>query len=119
MTLNFAIQLFNHYSTYYRGWSGVAKGVLYLMSLGHPLDIGLHLGKACCPCSRYQVRVEGNVFISSVSSLSFLVLFLPCPSLSSPLLSFLSLFSLSLGEETEVDVSLNLNTNNQLNISEA
>ena len=41
----------------------------------------------------------GNVFISSVSSLSFLFLFLPCPSLSSPLLSLLSLFSLSLGDE--------------------
>ena len=56
----------------------------------------------------------GNVFISSVSSLSFLFLFLPCPSLSSPLLSLLSLFSLSLGDDTKwpsrVDVSLNPNT---------
>ena len=32
----------------------------------------------------------GMFFISSVSSLSFLFLFLPCPSLSSPLLSLLS-----------------------------
>ena len=57
-----------------------------------------------------------NVFISSVSSLSFLFLFLPCPSLSSPLLSLLSLFSLSLGDNTKgpsrVDVSLNPNTIN-------
>ena len=37
-------------------------------------------------------------FISSVSSLSFLILFLPCPSLSSLLLS---LFSLSLGDDTK------------------
>ena len=51
--------------------------------------------------------------ISSFISLSLLFLFLPCPSLSSPLLSLLSLFSLSLGEDTKrptrVDV-LNTNT---------
>ena len=56
----------------------------------------------------------GMFFISSVSSLSFLFLFLPCPSLSSPLLSLLSLFSLSLGDDTKwpsrVDMSLNPNT---------
>ena len=40
----------------------------------------------------------GNVSIFSVSSLSFLFRFLPCPSLSSPLLS---LFSLSLGDDTK------------------
>ena len=55
----------------------------------------------------------------SVSSLSFLFLFLPCPSLSSLLLSLLSLFSLSLGDDTKwptrVDVSLNPNTINQFN----
>ena len=28
------------------------KGVVHLMSLGHPPDIGLQLGKACNPCSR-------------------------------------------------------------------
>ena len=61
---------------------------------GAPAEIGLQLGKACYPCSRKGER--GNVFISSVSSLSFIFLFLPCPSLSSPLLS---LFSLSLGDE--------------------
>ena len=42
------------------------------------------------------------------------VLFLPCPFLSSPLLSFLSLFCLSLGDDTKwltrVHVSFNLNT---------
>ena len=37
---------------------------------------------------------RGGMFLfSSVSSLSFLFLFLPCPSLSSPVLSLLSLFS--------------------------
>ena len=57
---------------------------------------------------------EGIVFISSVSSLSFLFLFLPCSCFSSPLLSLLSLFSLSLGDDTKwptrVDVLLNPNT---------
>ena len=76
---------------------GCGEGVVYLTSPGCPTDIGLQLGKACYPCS----RVEGNVFISSVSSLLVLFLFLPCPSLSSPLLSHLSLFSLSLGDDTK------------------
>ena len=67
--------------------------------------------------SLQQVRVEGGMFfISSVSSLSFVFLFLPCPSLSC-LLSHLSLFSLSLEDDTKwptrVDVSLNPNTINQ------
>ena len=45
---------------------------------------------------------RGRMFLfSSVSSLSFLFLFLPCPCFSSPLLSLLSLFSLSLGDDTK------------------
>ena len=43
----------------------------------------------------------GNVIISSVPSFSFISLFFPFPSLSSPLLSLLSLFSLSLGDDTK------------------
>ena len=39
--------------------------------------------------------------VSSVSTFSFLFLFLPCPSLSSSLLSLLKLFSLSLGDDTK------------------
>ena len=55
-------------------------------------------------CARPAILVagkgrEGNVFISSVSSLLLMFLFLSCPSLSSPLLSLLSLFSLSLGDD--------------------
>ena len=65
--------------------------------------------------SLQQVMVEGDLFISSVSSLSFIFLFLPCPSLSSLLLS---LFSLSLGDDTKwptrVDMSLNPNTISQI-----
>ena len=65
----------------------------------------------------------------SVSALSFLFyffsvpLFLLCPSLSSPLLSLLSFFSLSLGDDTKwptrVDMSLNPNTINQCIFSRA
>ena len=73
---------------------------MYCAAPGRPTDIGLQLGKACL--SLQQVRVEGGFFfISSVSSLSFILLFLPCPSLSSPLLSLLFLFSLSLGDDTK------------------
>ena len=32
------------------GWW--CKGVVYLTSLGRPIDIGLQLGKACYPCNR-------------------------------------------------------------------
>ena len=46
-------------------------------------------------------RGEGGAVFFSVSSLSFLFLFLPCPSLSSPLLFHLSFFSLSLGDDTK------------------
>ena len=34
------------------GVVGWCKGVMYLMSPGHPTDIGSQLGKACYPCSR-------------------------------------------------------------------
>ena len=54
-------------------------------------------------------------FVVVSFSLSFLFLFLPCPHLSSPLLS---LFSLSLGDNTKsptrVDMSINPNTINLL-----
>ena len=67
-----------------------------------------------CQLSLAQVSDLGPyVFVFSVSLLSFLFLFLPCSSLSSPLLS---LYSLSLGDDTEcparVDVSLNPDTIN-------
>ena len=34
------------------GVVGWCEGVMYLVSPGRPTDIGLQLGKACCPCSR-------------------------------------------------------------------
>ena len=53
--------------------------------------------------ARHAILVAGKgrggmFFISSVFSLSFQFLFLPCPSLSCPLLS---LFSLFLGDDTK------------------
>ena len=61
---------------------------------------------------------RGDVFFLLLFLHSFLFLFLPCPSLSSPVLSLLSFFSLSLGDDTKwptrVDVSLNPNSINSL-----
>ena len=51
------------------GLVGWGKGV-YLASPGRPTDSGLLLGKAML--SLQKVGVDGNVFISSVSSLSFI-----------------------------------------------
>ena len=59
--------------------------VLCITSLGHSTDIGLQLGKACYP----------HVVISSVFSLSFLFLFLPCPSNVSSTISSISFLSFS------------------------
>ena len=73
---------------------------MYLASPGRPNDIGLQLDKACYHCAQ-QVGIKGNVF-TSVSSLSSIFLLLPRPSLSSSLLSLLSLFSFSLGDDTKM-----------------
>ena len=99
---------FQGYNTQYTklswGWLGEAKVLCIIRAFSwYWLTVGQGL------LSLQQVRIEGNVFISSVSSLSFIFVFLPCPSLSSPLLS--SIFFLSLGHHTKwptrVDVSLN------------
>ena len=39
-------------SKYIAGVVGWCESAMYLVSLGRPTDIGLQLGKACCPCSR-------------------------------------------------------------------
>ena len=71
---------------------------MHLASLGHPADIGLQFSNACCHLQ--QVRVEEEGFISAVSSLSFIFL---SPLFLSFIASsiFLSLFSLSLGDNTK------------------
>ena len=94
------------------GVVGCGEGVVYLTSLGRPTDIGLQLAMPA-------ILVAGKgwrgmfLFLLFLHSMSFLFLFLPCPSLS----SLLSLFSLSLGDDTKwptrVGVSLNPNTINQ------
>ena len=94
------------------GWSGGAKVLCILHHRGVQLILTYSWAR---PAVLVVGKGRGGMFfISSVSSLSFLFLFLPCPSLSSPLLSLLSLFSLSLGDDTKwpsrVDVSLNPNT---------
>ena len=71
---------------------------MYLMSPGQPAEIGLQLGKGLL--SLQQVKVEGEYF--SGSSLSFIFLFLPCPSRSSPLLSLFFLWETTQNEPQEL-----------------
>ena len=82
---------------------------------GRPTDIGLQMGRAAILVAG---KGRGGMFLFICFFTSFLFLFLPCSSFSSLLLSLLSLFSLSLGDNTElttrVDVSLNHNTINQI-----
>ena len=74
-----------------------------------------------CSWTRRTILAAGKgrrwMFFFSVSLLSFIFLLLPCPFLSSPLLSLLILFFLALGEDTKwhtrIDVSLNPSTINQ------
>ena len=80
-------------------WSGGAKVLCILHHRGVQLILAYSWAR---PAVLVVGKGRGGMFfISSVSSLSFLFLFLPCPSLSSPLLSLLSLFSLSLGDDTK------------------
>ena len=87
---------------------------MYLASPWRPADIGLQLDKVCYPLQQVGVEAECFYFFCF-----FIFIHLPLSplSLSSPLLSFLSLFSLSLEDDTKwptrVDVSLNPNTINQ------
>ena len=71
---------------------------MYLTSRGRPTDIGVQLGKTC-----HLVAGKGRrgmfLFLLFLHFHSFS--FLSCPSLSSPLLSLLSLFSLSPGDDTK------------------
>ena len=68
---------------------------MYLTSPGCPVDIGLQLGKACCFAG---AKGRGGIFIFLLFLHFHSISFLPCPPLSFPLLSPLSLFSLSLDD---------------------
>ena len=75
---------------------GCGEGVVYLTSSGHSIDIGLQFGKACYPCSRCFYFLCFLAFIPvlfSFLSLSFIT--------STTFVFLLSLFSLSLGDDTE------------------
>ena len=82
------------------GVVGCGEGVVYLTLPGRSTDTGLQLGKLA-------ILVAGKgtwdcFYFCFFPSLSFLFLFLHCPSLSSPLLSLLSL-SPFLWETTQND----------------
>ena len=68
-------------------WSGGAKVSCILCHWGVQLILAYSWAR---PVILVAGKGRGNVFISFVSSLSFLFLFLPCPSLSSLLLSLFS-----------------------------
>ena len=92
-------------STITGGWSGVAKVSCILRHRGIQLILAYSWARLAVLVAG---KGRGEYFISSVSFLSFLFLFLPCPSLSSTLLSFLLyylfyLFSPFLWETTQND----------------
>ena len=71
-------------------WSGLVKVSCILRHWGVQLLLAYSWAR---PAIHVAGKGRGGMFLfSSVSSLSFLFLFLPCPSLSSPLLSLLSFF---------------------------
>ena len=73
-------------------WSGVAKVSCVLRHRGVQLILAYSWARLAILVAG---KGRGESFYSSVSSISFLFLFLPCPSLSSPLLSLLSLLPFS------------------------
>ena len=104
---------FGHYRLMWM--AGCVEGVVYLTSPCAQLILAYSWASSAILVACKDRG--GDVSISFVSSLSFLFLFFPCPSHASPLLSLLSLLSLSLGDDTKwptrTDVSLNPNTINQ------
>ena len=92
------------------GWLGVAKVLGILRHRGVQLILASSWAR---PAILVAVKGRGWTFFFCFFTFTP-VLFLPCPSLSSPLLYLLSLFSLSLGDDTKwptrADMSLNHNT---------
>ena len=100
------------------GWLGVAKLSWILRHQGVQLILAYSF-------TRLAILVvgkdRGGMFLFFLFLHFHLFSFLSCSSLSSPLPSLLSLFSLSLGDDTKwptgVNVSLSTNTINTINIS--
>ena len=83
------------------GCSGVEKVLCILRHRGVQLILAYSWARPAILVAGKGIGVD--VFISSVSSLSFLFLFLPCPSLFNLLYYLFSLFSPSLWETTQND----------------
>ena len=102
-------------SLYQRGWLGMAKMSCILRHRGIQLILSYTWAR---PVFLVAGKGRGGMFLFLLflhfHSCSF---FFPCPSLSSPRLSLLSLFSVSPGDNTKwptrVDMSLNPNTVSQ------
>ena len=96
------------------GWSGGAKVSCILRHQGVQLILAYSWAR---PAILVAGKGRWGIFLFFLFLHFHSCSFLPCPSLSSLLLSLLSLFSLSLGEDTKwptrADVSLNPNTINQ------
>ena len=72
---------------------------MYLLASGRPTEIGLQLDRVCCARSRCGKGACFYIFCFFTVFHFFLILI--CLPLSSSLLFHLSLFSLSLGEDTK------------------
>ena len=96
------------------GWSGGAKVSCILRHRGVQLILAYSWAR---PAILVAGKGRWGIFLFLLFLHFHSCSFLPCPSLKSLLLSLLSLFSLSLGDDTKwptrVDVSLNPNTINQ------
>ena len=99
-----------------RGWSDVLKVSCILRHRGVQLTLAYSWAR---PTILLAGKGRGDIFISSGSLLSFLFLFLPCPSYSSHPLSLLSLFSLPLGDDTKWSTRFGVSLNPQSNQSKS
>ena len=98
------------------GWSDVLKVSCILRHRGVQLTLAYSWAR---PTILLAGKGRGDIFISSGSLLSFLFLFLPCPSYSSHPLSLLSLFSLPLGDDTKWPTRFGVSLNPQSNQSKS
>ena len=85
---------------------------MYLKPLECPLILAYNWAR---PASLAAGKGRGGMFLFLLFLHFNSFSFLPCPSLSSPLLSLLSLFSLSLGDDTKRPTRVDLSLNSQLN----